>query len=113
MGEFHFDNCTLKGNNIGDYGVIINSCKRIADMESIPEETYEQLEGLLKSMVQQKSVPFEKRLELEGILKNEADREGKWMKIRNFLSDAANIAAVTTAFPAIAREIGKLFQFIR
>lgn len=110
-GNIYGSNISIGDNNqltVQD-SVYKAKMEQAKQMEAISERSYEKLIGLLEKMIEQQGLPVKKHLELVEILHSKGSRESVWTKIRDFLTDTANIATIATAFPVIAQEIAKLF----
>ena len=114
---------TINDSNINDSNISVGNnnqlsvpdftykrkMKQVRQTEFISEEAFERLIFLLEKMIEQQELPVKKHLELVEILHSNQNAESMWTRIRDFLTDAANIATITTVFPMIANEIAKIF----
>lgn len=114
---------TINDSNINDSNISVGNSNQLnvpdftykrkmrqaRQTEIISEEALERLIFLLEKMIEQQELPVKKHLELVEILHSNGNVESMWTRIRNFLTDAANITTITTVFPMIANEIAKLF----
>lgn len=84
----------------------------ILSRNSVEQNEFNNLVDQLRGISSYKGLPFGTRLKLKGVLKQCENRTASstWYKLRDFLGDAANLAAIVSL--AVAPEFIKLLQTI-